>query len=30
VEKYHEGLGVFFNYTRFEMGDGSKIKFRHM
>jgi hypothetical protein len=28
-EKYQEGLGEFSSHTRFEVGDGSKIRFWH-
>jgi hypothetical protein len=29
VEKYHEGLGEFSSQTRFEVGNGSKIRLWH-
>ena len=29
MEEYYEGLGKFSSHTRFEMGDGSKVRFWH-
>jgi hypothetical protein len=30
MEEYYEGLGEFCSHTKFEVGDGSKIRFWHM
>ena len=29
MEEYYEGLGKFSSHTRFEVGDGSKVRFWH-
>ena len=29
MEEYQEGLGKFCSHTRFEVGDGSKVRFQH-
>jgi hypothetical protein len=29
MEEYYEGLGKFSSHTKFEMGDGSKVRFWH-